>query len=51
MLGFPVFMSDTPAVLAHTAPRLGQHSFEVMSDILGYSPEDIVRLTQQKVVR
>jgi len=50
MLGFPIFMSDTPAVLAHTAPRLGQHSFEVMSDILGYAPEDIVKLTQQKVV-
>ena len=50
MLGFPMFMSDTPAVLSHTAPRLGQHTFEVLSDILGYAPEDIVALTQQGVI-
>jgi crotonobetainyl-CoA:carnitine CoA-transferase CaiB-like acyl-CoA transferase len=50
MLGFPIFMSDTPPVLSHTAPRLGQHSFEVMSDILGFAPEEIVSLMQRKVI-
>ena len=50
LLGFPIFMSETPAVLAHTAPRLGQHSFEILSDILGYAAEEVVRLAQQKVI-
>jgi crotonobetainyl-CoA:carnitine CoA-transferase CaiB-like acyl-CoA transferase len=43
-------MAETPAVLSHTAPRLGQHTFEVMTDILGYAADEIVALTQQKVI-
>lgn len=38
-LGFPIFMSDTPARLSRTAPCLGQHSAEILHDLLGY-PED-----------
>jgi crotonobetainyl-CoA:carnitine CoA-transferase CaiB-like acyl-CoA transferase len=50
MLGFPIFMAETPAVLSHTAPRLGQHTFEVLTDILGYAADEIVALAQQKVI-
>ncbi len=38
-LGFPIFMSETPARLNRTAPCLGQHSAEILHDLLDY-PED-----------
>ncbi len=44
MVGFPIFMSDTPARLRTMAPALGQHSAEVLRDLLGYEEDEIVRL-------
>lgn len=50
VLGFPIFMSDTPARLRSMAPRNGQHSAEVLSDLLGYDEERIVRMQQEGVI-
>jgi len=50
MLGFPIFMSDTPARLRSTAPRNGQHSAEVLADVLGYDEARIVALQQQGII-
>jgi formyl-CoA transferase len=50
MLGFPLFMTDTPARLRRTAPRAGQHSAEILSEVLGYSEPEIVNLEQAGVV-
>lgn len=50
MLGFPIFMSDTPARLRNTAPRNGQHSAEILSDLLGYDEARIVGLQQQGII-
>ena len=50
MLGFPIFMSETPASLARTAPRLGQHTAEVLRDMLGYEPARIGELAAAKVI-
>jgi crotonobetainyl-CoA:carnitine CoA-transferase CaiB-like acyl-CoA transferase len=50
MLGFPIFMSDTPASLSRTAPRLGQHTAEVLHDVLGYAPTRIGELAAAKVI-
>jgi crotonobetainyl-CoA:carnitine CoA-transferase CaiB-like acyl-CoA transferase len=50
MLGFPIFMSDTPASLTRTAPRLGQHTSEVLNGVLGYSPARIGELAAAKVI-
>jgi formyl-CoA transferase len=41
-LGFPVFMSETPARLDRGAPALGQHTAQILHDLLGYS-EDRIR--------
>jgi crotonobetainyl-CoA:carnitine CoA-transferase CaiB-like acyl-CoA transferase len=49
-LGFPIFMSDTPARLDRTAPCRGQHTAEVLHDILGYSEERIGELEAAGVV-
>jgi crotonobetainyl-CoA:carnitine CoA-transferase CaiB-like acyl-CoA transferase len=51
MLGFPLFMTDTPARLRRTAPRAGQHSAEILSEVLGYSEPEIVGLEQAGVIR
>jgi crotonobetainyl-CoA:carnitine CoA-transferase CaiB-like acyl-CoA transferase len=49
-LGFPLFMSDSPHRLQRTAPLRGQHSAEVLSDLLDYAEDDIVRLEAGGVV-
>jgi len=40
-LGFPIYMSDSPARLRRLAPCLGQHSAEILRDLLGYSEDQI----------
>lgn len=43
-LGFPIFMSETPARLDAVAPARGQHSAAVLHDILGLSEDAITAL-------
>ncbi len=50
MLGFPLFMTDTPARLRATAPRAGQHSAEVLGEVLGYAEREIASLEQAGVI-
>ena len=40
-LGFPIFMSDTPAQLERGAPHAGQDSTKLLRDMLGYADGDI----------
>ena len=49
-LGFPLFMSESPARLHRTAPWLGQHSAEVLGGRLGYSEDEVVQLQAAGVV-
>lgn len=49
-LGFPLFMSDTPARLDNLAPCVGQHSAQVLSELLGYAEDNINALTTAGVV-
>ncbi len=37
-------LSDAPGRYSHATPTLGQHTHEVLRDLLGYSSEDIARL-------
>jgi formyl-CoA transferase len=50
LLGFPIYMTDTPAWLDRTAARLGQHSAEVLRELLEYSPARITELIDRGVV-
>jgi crotonobetainyl-CoA:carnitine CoA-transferase CaiB-like acyl-CoA transferase len=43
-LGFPIYMSDSPARLRSGAPFTGQHSAEILQDRLGYSEAEIETL-------
>jgi len=49
-LGFPLFMSDTPARWRRMAPWTGQHSAEVLAELLGKAEDEIVRLQDAGVV-
>ena len=49
-LGFPIFMSDSPARLQSLAPCKGQHSGQVLHDLLGYSEDAINQLTTDGVI-
>jgi formyl-CoA transferase len=43
-LGFPIFMSETPARLFRGAPARGQHGAEILHDVLGLSEDAITAL-------
>ncbi len=49
-VGFPIFMSDSPARLDRLAPGRGQHTARVLSDVLGYSEDRINELAESGVV-
>ncbi len=49
-LGFPIFMSETPGRLSSSAPCFGQHSAEILHELLGYSEDRIRELEASGVV-
>jgi len=46
----PLKLSETPGEIYAPAPLLGEHSEQVLRDILGYSPERIAGLKQAGVI-
>jgi len=49
MLGFPMKFNHQPCTVNHPAPKLGEHSAELLREI-GYSEADIDRLAGDKIV-
>ena len=49
-LGFPIFMSETPARFNRAAPCFGQHSAEVLHELLGYSEDRIGELSANGLI-
>lgn len=49
-LGFPIFMSDSTARLDRLAPCMGQHTGQVLHELLDYPVEAIHQLTAAGVV-
>ncbi len=50
MMGYPVRFSETPARIAREAPEFGQHTEEVLSELLGCTWEEIAALREAGVV-
>ncbi len=48
--GIPIEFSETPGSIREPAPQLGQHTEEVLVDLLGYSWGDIERLHDNGVI-
>jgi len=50
LIGIPVKYSETPGSVRLPPPLLGQHTEEILSDLLGYSKEEIGALRQEGIV-
>ncbi len=48
--GYPVEFSETPAAPGFTAPKLGEHTREILRDIGGYSEAEIAQFQRNGVV-
>ena len=43
-------LSATPGKIKWTGPELGQHNQEIYQELLGYSPSDLERLRQDRII-
>lgn len=50
MPGAPYQMWETPWAMSRPAPRLGEHTSEVLMDELGIDPDEMVRLSRAGVI-
>jgi len=50
LVGMPVSYSETPASIRTCAPNFGQHTEEVLMEVLGYTWEDMERLREEEVI-
>jgi crotonobetainyl-CoA:carnitine CoA-transferase CaiB-like acyl-CoA transferase len=50
MVGSPIKMSGTPVEYQRPAPRLGQHTDDILGERLGLSPEQLARLKARGIV-
>jgi benzylsuccinate CoA-transferase BbsF subunit len=48
--GIPWILTNAPNGVQSAAPLLGQHTHEVLRNVLGYTDEDIARLREQQVL-
>ena len=51
LAGIPVRYSETPPAIRRPPPLLGEHTDEVLTDVLGYPPEKIEALRRQGALR
>ena len=49
MVGYPVRLHETPATVRTPAPEFGQHTEEVLTELLGYSWEEVGELRSKEV--
>ncbi|MAE94657.1 MAG: carnitine dehydratase [Deltaproteobacteria bacterium] len=50
MVGLPVRLRETPGSIRNTAPELGQHTEEILMEVLGYEWDRISELRDKKVL-
>ena len=50
VVGLPVRLSDTPGTIRLPAPEFGQHTEEILTEVLGCSWEEIGRLRDEEVI-
>ena len=50
LTGFPYKLSQTPAVVHHPPPTLGEHTQEVLVELLSYTPEDVLKFREQGTI-
>jgi CoA:oxalate CoA-transferase len=48
--GSPIHLSETPGEVYAPAPLLGEHTSEILKDLLDHSDDDIARLKAEGVI-
>jgi crotonobetainyl-CoA:carnitine CoA-transferase CaiB-like acyl-CoA transferase len=51
VIGSPINLSETPAEVRSPAPLLGQHSAEILKEVLNYSEDRIEALKKGKIIQ
>jgi len=49
-MGFPVGLSKTPCSIRREAPEFGQHTEEILLEVLDYSWDDIAKLKDEEII-
>ena len=49
-VGIPFRLSDTPGKIRSAAPEMGQHTHEILAEILNYTQEDITKLKANNII-
>ena len=50
LCGIPIKYSDTPGTIRRHPPLVGEHTEEILKDVLGYDSEGIVELRSSEVI-
>jgi crotonobetainyl-CoA:carnitine CoA-transferase CaiB-like acyl-CoA transferase len=50
-VGFPVKYSRTPSSIRHPPPLLGQHTIEILKDLVDYSNDEINELVAEGIIQ
>jgi crotonobetainyl-CoA:carnitine CoA-transferase CaiB-like acyl-CoA transferase len=50
VVGLPVRLSETPGSIRAPAPEFGQHTEQLLTDLLGYGWDDVDRLRREEVI-
>src|SRR5262249_15626468 len=50
VVGVPVRLSETPGSVRLPAPEFGQHTEEILTELLGYSWDQVAALKEQEVI-
>ena len=50
MVGIPVGLSETPGSIRSAAPEMGQHTEEILMDVLGWDWDRITELRDKEVI-
>jgi crotonobetainyl-CoA:carnitine CoA-transferase CaiB-like acyl-CoA transferase len=50
MVGVPVRLSETPGSVRTPSPMLGEHTAEVLHELLGMSPKAVASLRDEGVI-
>jgi crotonobetainyl-CoA:carnitine CoA-transferase CaiB-like acyl-CoA transferase len=48
--GFPVTFSETPAGIRRQAPEFGEHTEEILIEVLGMDWDDLTKLREQQII-
>jgi crotonobetainyl-CoA:carnitine CoA-transferase CaiB-like acyl-CoA transferase len=50
LVGIPIKYSETPGTIRMAPPLLGEHTEEILTDVMGYSKEKISELREQRAI-